>query len=83
MIWRKCFTGQGISQTGERCLSGKGSLTTCWPTYTAEPLQFDLHDEEIVPFLKERGYKIIEHLTAPKLQKRYLTLRDDTLAGHR
>jgi methyltransferase (TIGR00027 family) len=49
--------------------------------YTAEPLQFDLEQRQVVSFLSERGFRVIDHLTAEQLQKRYLTLRDGSPAG--
>ncbi|MFN8379732.1 MAG: SAM-dependent methyltransferase [Anaerolineae bacterium] len=49
--------------------------------YTAEPLRFDLDDAQVVPFLNERGFELVEHLTADQLQTRYLSLDDGTTAG--
>ena len=49
--------------------------------YTAEPLQFDLAEQQVPAFLAERGFTLIEHLTAADLETRYLTLSDGTLAG--
>lgn len=50
-------------------------------TFTAEPLQFDLANASVVPFLTERGFRVIEHLTTADMQRRYLTLPDGSLAG--
>jgi methyltransferase (TIGR00027 family) len=50
-------------------------------TYPAEPLQFDLEEGQVATFLAERGFRVIDHLTAAQLQSRYLTLRDGSLAG--
>jgi methyltransferase (TIGR00027 family) len=49
--------------------------------YTAEPLQFDLHPAQAASFLAERGFRIVDHLTAKDMQQRYLTLQDGSLAG--
>ncbi|MBN1202783.1 MAG: SAM-dependent methyltransferase, partial [Anaerolineae bacterium] len=49
--------------------------------YTAEPLQFDLAEEQLTTFLAERGFELIDHLTAEDMQARYLTLSDGSLAG--
>jgi len=49
--------------------------------YTAEPLGFALAEGEVAAFLAGRGFALIEHLTAGDLEKRYLTLRDGSLAG--
>jgi methyltransferase (TIGR00027 family) len=49
--------------------------------YAAEPLQFDLAERDAASFLAQRGFELVEHLTADELQTRYLTLRNGTLAG--
>lgn len=55
--------------------------TAMQTTYTAEPIQFDLAEKQVVPFLAERGFQVIEHLTAEDMQRRYLTLHNGLLAG--
>ncbi|HVO70577.1 MAG TPA: SAM-dependent methyltransferase [Aggregatilineaceae bacterium] len=49
--------------------------------YTAEPLQFDLKEEQVASFLAERGFQIVDHLATADMQERYLTLHDGSLAG--
>ncbi|WP_119068546.1 class I SAM-dependent methyltransferase [Aggregatilinea lenta] len=50
-------------------------------TYGSEPLYFDLAPDQLEAFLAARGYAVVEHLTAPDMQRRYLTLRDGSPAG--
>ena len=47
----------------------------------SEPLQFGIEDGRIESFLSERGYKIISHLTAGDMERKYLILRDGSAAG--
>jgi hypothetical protein len=49
--------------------------------YTAEPLQLELEPEQVASFLAERGFRMVEHLTAADLEARFLTLNDGSLAG--
>ncbi len=49
--------------------------------YSGEVARFSLERGKIESFLSDRGYKIIEHLTAEDMERKYLTLRDGTLAG--
>jgi methyltransferase (TIGR00027 family) len=46
-----------------------------------EPLQFGIERGKIESFLSERGYEIVDHLTATDVENRYLTLRDGSVAG--
>jgi methyltransferase (TIGR00027 family) len=69
-----------ISDTADR-FGAQQARTAMQTMYTAEPLQFDLEEGQAAAFLAERGFQIVEHLTADDLQKRYLTLRDGSLAG--
>jgi hypothetical protein len=50
-------------------------------TYAAEPFQFWIETEKVEVFLAERGYKVVEHLTAQEIEKKYLTLSDGSSAG--
>ncbi len=46
-----------------------------------EPLRFGIERGKIEPFLSERGFRIVDHLKATDIEKRYLTLRDGSSAG--
>jgi methyltransferase (TIGR00027 family) len=46
-----------------------------------EPLQFGIERDKIESFLSERGYEIVDHLTATDIEKRFLTFRDGSTAG--
>ena len=48
---------------------------------TAEPIQFLIEEGTIASFLAERGYKIKDHLTAEEIERKYLTLKDGSLAA--
>jgi methyltransferase (TIGR00027 family) len=47
----------------------------------AEPTRFGIPQGKLEAFLAERGYTILEHLTASEMEARYLTLRDGSTAG--
>ena len=49
--------------------------------YPAEPTRFGITQGKLASFLSERGYDIIEHLTANEMQGKYLTLRDGSSVG--
>jgi methyltransferase (TIGR00027 family) len=46
-----------------------------------EPALFKVDLEDVAPFLSERGFKIEEDLAADEMERRFLTLRDGSLAG--
>lgn len=50
-------------------------------TYAAEPIQFDLSPDQVEGWLADRGFRLVEHLTAPDYEARWLTLEDGTVAG--
>jgi len=49
--------------------------------YPGEPTYFGIQEGYIESFLSERGYKIIEHLTRDKIERKYLSLNDGSSAG--
>jgi len=49
--------------------------------YASEPTQFGIREGKTESFLLDRGYRIILHLTAADMEKRYLSLSDGALAG--
>lgn len=49
--------------------------------YSAEPTKFGIPQGKLEPFLAERGYVVIDHLSASEMEARYLTLRDGSIAG--
>jgi methyltransferase (TIGR00027 family) len=60
----------------------KKLLETMKTDYSGEATGFGIERGEIGSFLSDRGYKIIEHLTAEDMERKFLTLRDGTLAGN-
>ena len=46
-----------------------------------EPARFMIERGKIEPFLSDRGYNIIDHLTAEDMERKFLTLHDGSLAG--
>ena len=46
----------------------------------AEPFKFWIEKDKIESFLIERGFKVINHLSPDDIKKRYLTLKDGSLA---
>gem|GEM_PF-179601 len=49
--------------------------------HPGEPTQFGIEKGEIVSFLSDRGYKIIDHLEALDMERLYLTLRGGSSVG--
>jgi methyltransferase (TIGR00027 family) len=46
-----------------------------------EPIRFGIHRDTLASFLSERGYAIIEHLSANEMERKYLVLRDGSFVG--
>lgn len=46
-----------------------------------EPLGLMIERGNIEVFLSERGYRVLEHYTAAEMERKYLTLKDSSLAG--
>jgi methyltransferase (TIGR00027 family) len=49
--------------------------------HPGEPTKFGIPQGKIDPFLAERGYTVIEHLSSVEMEGRYLTLRDGSILG--
>jgi methyltransferase (TIGR00027 family) len=49
--------------------------------HSGEPIQFAIKTGELEAFLAERGYQLIELLTAEEMERKYLILSDGSLAG--
>lgn len=49
--------------------------------YSGETVKFTIEKGNIESFLSERGYKIIEHITPEDMERKYLSLKDGTIAG--
>ncbi|HYF84260.1 MAG TPA: SAM-dependent methyltransferase [Clostridia bacterium] len=47
----------------------------------AEQIKFGIREGGITEFLNNRGFKIIQHSTSADMEKRYLTLKDGSIAG--
>ncbi len=50
-------------------------------SYTAENVQSGIAEGTIESFLSTRGFRLIENLTPADLERRFLTLKDGSLAG--
>jgi methyltransferase (TIGR00027 family) len=59
----------------------KKLLETMRTDYSGETTGFGIERGKIESFLTDRGYKIIDHLTAEDIERKFLTLRDGSLAG--
>jgi methyltransferase (TIGR00027 family) len=46
-----------------------------------EPIQFGIREGEIESFLSERGFRIVDHLTAEEMERKYLTLPNGSFLG--
>ncbi len=46
-----------------------------------EPVVFRIPRGQIGPFLSERGFALLDHLTSEDMERRYLTLKDGSSAG--
>jgi methyltransferase (TIGR00027 family) len=60
----------------------KKLMETMRNEYSGENTRFGIERGKIKSFFIKRGYKIIDHLTAGEMERRYLTLRDGSLAGN-
>jgi methyltransferase (TIGR00027 family) len=76
-----CFDYMYPAAELDNRFGAKKSREAMQTAYTAEPLQFDLSADAVAAFLAERGYAVVDHLTAGEMEKRYLTLPDGSLAG--
>ncbi|MCJ7663833.1 MAG: SAM-dependent methyltransferase [Desulfobacterales bacterium] len=56
-------------------------METMRTNYSGEAARFGIERGKIESFLSDRGYKIIDHLTAEDMEIKFLTLRDGSLAG--
>ncbi|MGO9097869.1 MAG: SAM-dependent methyltransferase [Bryobacteraceae bacterium] len=59
----------------------KESLEAMRTVYRSEPVQFRIQEGAVERFLSERGFRLTEHLTTEEMERRFLTLRDGSLAG--
>jgi len=70
-FWPEMLNAYGVKEAGEFMrINNPG-----------EPTRFGIERGKIGPFLSDRGYKIIDHLTAEDMERKFLTLRDGSLAG--
>jgi hypothetical protein len=49
--------------------------------HTGEPIQFAIQTGEWEAFIEERGFILVEALTANEMEQKYLLLQDGCLAG--
>jgi methyltransferase (TIGR00027 family) len=49
--------------------------------HAGEPTKFGIRKGNTASFLLDRGYRIMTHLTASEMEKKYLRLRDGSSAG--
>jgi methyltransferase (TIGR00027 family) len=50
-------------------------------TRPGEPIRFQIERGTIESFLSQKGFRLIEHLTAEDMENKYLTLKDGSSAG--
>lgn len=67
-----CFDFQSFSSEG-----GQGFRTVT----PGETIKFGIGEGRIGEFLAERGFELVEHVTAGDMENRFLRLKDSTLAG--
>ena len=60
----------------------KKLIETMKNDYSGEKTRFAVERGKIESFFTDRGYEICDHLTAEEMERKYLTLRDGSLAGH-
>jgi methyltransferase (TIGR00027 family) len=61
---------------------GAQAVLDAWrQAYSSEPVRFGIDEGTLAAFLSSRGYRLLEHLSAEELERRYLTLRDGTLGA--
>jgi methyltransferase (TIGR00027 family) len=70
--WPEMLEAYGVKKLAE----------TMKTDYSGEATGFGIERGKIESFLSDRGYKIIEHLTAVDMERKFLTLRDGSLAGN-
>jgi methyltransferase (TIGR00027 family) len=76
-----CFDYASLSPEALNNSSSKKLRERMKSRYAAEPARFGITQGRLASFLSERGYDIIEHLTANDMQRRYLALRDGSSVG--
>jgi methyltransferase (TIGR00027 family) len=59
----------------------KELIETMKKKYSGETTKFGIERGKMKSFLAERGFKIIDHMTAEEMERKYLMLRDGSLAG--
>jgi methyltransferase (TIGR00027 family) len=70
------LSAEALSEEGAKKLSEHMKSN-----HPAEPTQFGIPQGKLGAFLAERGYAIIEHLSATEMEARYLTLREGSTVG--
>jgi methyltransferase (TIGR00027 family) len=61
---------------------GVSAVLEAWrKTYSSEHVQFGIEEGKIESFLSQRGFRLLENLAPDEIEKRFLALRDGSLAG--
>ncbi len=61
---------------------GVKTVFAAWQkTYSSEHAQFGIEEGTIESFLLQRGFQLLENLTTEQIERRFLTLKDGSLAG--
>lgn len=76
-----CFDYNALSPEAAEAFGVKELKEFMSSQSPAEPIKFGIEEGKTVAFLAERGFKILDHLTAEEMEKKYLTLLDGSLAG--
>lgn len=76
-----CFDYASLSPELQNDDSVKRVREMMRSNYPGEPTFFGIQKGNIGPFLSERGYEIITHLTSNEIETKYLSLNDGSSAG--
>jgi methyltransferase (TIGR00027 family) len=71
-FWPEMLNAYGVKKLREHMITNNPGEST----------RFGIERGKIESFLAERGYKLIDHLTAEEIEKKYLILKDGSLAGN-
>ena len=70
-IWPKMWDAYGV----------KTLIEAMQTSHAGEPARFSIERGTLESFLSDRGYSILEHLSADEMESKYLSLEDGSIAG--
>jgi methyltransferase (TIGR00027 family) len=71
-LWPEMLNAYGLKELSEHMRTNN----------PGESSRFGIERGKIESFLSDRGYKMIDHLTAEDMERKFLTRKDGSLAGH-